>query len=150
MKLTREQSRKLLQERGIWVTNACDKCGQLLGAVRFTPRGEPGEWCSAACREGINTGRTQVAETAACCEGCGTSLHGKRGGAKFCSDTCRKRSKKARTREKAQNIPETHIQNSGLMEVTNSESTNTLTPPAESLETARNRNPQFEAGVSPR
>ena len=52
MKLTKEQSQKLLRERGIWVTEACDKCGQLLGAVRYTRRGEPGEWCSDVCRDG--------------------------------------------------------------------------------------------------
>jgi hypothetical protein len=53
MKLTKEQSQRLSRERGIWVTNACDKCGKLLGAVRWTQKGEPGEWCSAACRDGI-------------------------------------------------------------------------------------------------
>jgi hypothetical protein len=53
MKLTREQSRKLLQERGIWVTEACDKCGQLLGAIRWTRKDEDGEWCSAECRDGV-------------------------------------------------------------------------------------------------
>jgi hypothetical protein len=53
MRLTREQSEKLLRERGIWITEACDKCGKLLGAVRWTRRGEPGEWCSAECRDGI-------------------------------------------------------------------------------------------------
>jgi hypothetical protein len=53
MKLTREQSQKLVKERGIWITNACDKCGRLLGAVRWTRRGEPGEWCSAECRDGV-------------------------------------------------------------------------------------------------
>ena len=47
MKLTREQVQKLLQDRGIWVTNACDTCGQLLGAVRWTCKGESGEWCSS-------------------------------------------------------------------------------------------------------
>jgi len=52
MKLTKEQSQKLLHERGIWVTEACDKCGQLLGAVRYTRRSEPGEWCSELCRDG--------------------------------------------------------------------------------------------------
>src|SRR5580692_10923044 len=59
MKLTREQSQKLLQERGIWITNACDKCGQLLGAVRWTRKGEPGEWCSAECRDGVKA-KTKV------------------------------------------------------------------------------------------
>lgn len=53
MKLTREQSQKLLHERGIWITNACDKCGQLLGAVRWTRKDEDGEWCSAECRDGV-------------------------------------------------------------------------------------------------
>jgi len=58
MKLTVEQSRKLLAEHGCYVTEACDKCGQLLGAVRYTRRGEPGEWCSELCRNGAE----QVAE----------------------------------------------------------------------------------------
>jgi hypothetical protein len=53
MKLTRDQSQKLLHERGIWITNACDKCGQLLGAVRWTRRNEEGEWCSPECRDGV-------------------------------------------------------------------------------------------------
>ena len=57
MKLSKKQTQKLLRERGIWVTNACDKCGQLLGAVRWTRRGEPGEWCSAECRDGIKMER---------------------------------------------------------------------------------------------
>jgi hypothetical protein len=61
MKLTREQSQKLLRERAIWITNACDKCGQLLGAVRWTRRGEAGEWCSAECRDGIKTERSTSA-----------------------------------------------------------------------------------------
>ena len=56
MKLTKEQSQKLLRERGIWVTEACDKCGRLLGSVRYTRRGEPGEWCSESCRDGVDAG----------------------------------------------------------------------------------------------
>ncbi|MGH9690187.1 MAG: hypothetical protein ACRD4C_03655 [Candidatus Acidiferrales bacterium] len=58
MKLTREQSQKFLNERGIWITEACDKCGRLLGSVRWTRKGEPGEWCSAACRDGVKAERT--------------------------------------------------------------------------------------------
>lgn len=61
MRLIREQSQKLLQEHGISVTNACDRCGQLLGAVRWTRRGELGEWCSAACRDGIKAERPTAA-----------------------------------------------------------------------------------------
>jgi hypothetical protein len=57
MKLTKEQSQKLLRERGIWITAACDRCRQLLGAVRWTTKGEPGEWCSAACRDGVKAER---------------------------------------------------------------------------------------------
>jgi hypothetical protein len=64
MKLTREQSQKLLHERGIWITNACNKCGQLLGAVRWTLRSEPGEWCSLACRDGIKVERQTCASAA--------------------------------------------------------------------------------------
>jgi hypothetical protein len=61
MKLTKKRSQKLLQERGVWVTNACDKCGQLFGAVRWTGKGEPGEWCSAECRDGIKSERSTSA-----------------------------------------------------------------------------------------
>jgi hypothetical protein len=40
MRLTREQSQKLLRERGVWITEACDKCGKLLGSVRFVGHAE--------------------------------------------------------------------------------------------------------------
>ena len=60
MHLTVEQSRKALAEHGCYVTEACDKCGKLLGCVRYTRRGEPGEWCSDLCRDGAE----QVAERA--------------------------------------------------------------------------------------
>ena len=52
MKLARGQSQELLRERGIWITEACDQCGKLLGSVRWTRRGELGEWCSRECRYG--------------------------------------------------------------------------------------------------
>jgi len=65
MKLTQEQSQKLLRERGIWITEACDRCGKLLGSVRWTRKGEPGEWCSAACRDGI---KKPVSQSRTCLE----------------------------------------------------------------------------------
>ncbi len=52
MRLTEAQIRALLAKHGVYITEACDKCGQLLGHVRFTIYGEPGEWCSRLCRDG--------------------------------------------------------------------------------------------------
>ena len=59
MRLTTAQSEQLLERHGIWVTAACDECGKLLGAVRWTRRGEPGEWCSALCRDGVKAERAR-------------------------------------------------------------------------------------------
>lgn len=50
MMLREELRRRLLEERGIYVTEACDKCGQLLGPVRSTRKGDSGVWCSRECR----------------------------------------------------------------------------------------------------
>jgi ssDNA-binding Zn-finger/Zn-ribbon topoisomerase 1 len=63
MKLTREQSRRLLQERGIWITEACDRCGQLLGSVRWTRKGEPGSGTRNR-RDGVNVSTPKLAATA--------------------------------------------------------------------------------------
>jgi hypothetical protein len=40
MKLASEQAQKLLCDLGIWATDACDKCGQLLGSIRWMRGGE--------------------------------------------------------------------------------------------------------------
>lgn len=48
--LTVQQSHELLAKHGCYVTEACDKCGQLLGPVRYTRKGEEGMWCSRECR----------------------------------------------------------------------------------------------------
>ncbi len=50
MILREELRRRLLADRGILAREACDRCGQVLGAVRYTRRGELGAWCSRACR----------------------------------------------------------------------------------------------------
>lgn len=50
MLLLKELRRRLLEDRGITAVEACDKCGQLLGAIRFTRKNEPGVWCSRECR----------------------------------------------------------------------------------------------------
>jgi len=48
--LREELRRRLLEDRGIYVKEPCDTCGHLLGPVRYTRRGEPGEWGSRECR----------------------------------------------------------------------------------------------------
>jgi hypothetical protein len=55
MKLTEEQSRELLRRTGNYLKEACDRCGKPLAEVRYTCRGEPGEFCSALCRDGEAT-----------------------------------------------------------------------------------------------
>src|SRR5262249_38633828 len=50
MHLTGEQSRKLLEKYGVLVDSVCDRCGQILGPVRFTRQGQSSEWCSRECR----------------------------------------------------------------------------------------------------
>ena len=52
MKLTTEQAYQALVKHGCFLTAACDKCGKLLAELRFTRKGEPGEWCSRECRDG--------------------------------------------------------------------------------------------------
>ena len=53
MRITEEQSRLLLAKHGVYVTEVCDKCGKILGHVRFTRYGEPGAWCCRECRDGV-------------------------------------------------------------------------------------------------
>lgn len=53
MPITEEQSRTLLAKYGVYVTEVCDKCGKILGHVRFTRYGEPGAWCCRECRDGV-------------------------------------------------------------------------------------------------
>ena len=50
MMLRSELRRRLLEARGVAVREACDRCGQLLGAIRFTRKDDVGVWCSPQCR----------------------------------------------------------------------------------------------------
>ena len=103
MKLTETQSREVLAKHGTYVMAACDKCGEILGPVRFTRYGQAGEWCSKRCRDGFE-------RKPGICLGCGVPLIGMRKGAIFCSDVCRKRWRV----EALRNIAERTVQNSGL------------------------------------
>jgi hypothetical protein len=46
MQLTTQQSHVLFEKHGCYVTEVCDKCGQVLGPVRFKLKGGSGVWCS--------------------------------------------------------------------------------------------------------
>jgi hypothetical protein len=84
MKLFGELRSRLQEERGNYVTEACDRCGQLLGPVCFTRKVEPGVWCSRQCRDGADA---QVPGT---CKTCKARLpEGKRRGAMYCDDACK-------------------------------------------------------------
>ena len=50
MHLTTAQSYELVAKHGVYACDICEKCAVVLGAVRFTLKGEPGEWCSRECR----------------------------------------------------------------------------------------------------
>lgn len=53
MRLTEDQSRELLKKYGICANEVCDACGKILGHVRFTRKGQLGEWCARLCRDGV-------------------------------------------------------------------------------------------------
>jgi hypothetical protein len=50
MQLTVTQRCELLERHQIFAREICDKCGVVLGAVRFTRKDESGVWCSRECR----------------------------------------------------------------------------------------------------
>ena len=50
MLLTIQQGYELLANYGCFARETCDKCGIVLGAVRFTRKDESGVWCSCKCR----------------------------------------------------------------------------------------------------
>jgi len=106
MQLTEAQSREFLQTHGVYVAEVCDRCGQILGHVRYTRRNESGEWCSRACRDGVD-------RNPGLCRGCGTSLEGKRRRAIYCDRTCRMRTVRKQVRNST-NIVNTPIQKAGV------------------------------------
>ena len=80
---------RLRDEHGIYAAEACDRCGQILGAVRFTRSGDAGVWCSRRCRDGADAKEPKT------CQYCRAKLpEGKRRGAVFCDDACRKASRR--------------------------------------------------------
>jgi hypothetical protein len=103
MRITAEQQKILLAKCGICVNESCDRCHKILAHVRWTRKDMPETYCSRLCRDGVERAKGR-------CDGCGVDLAGKRRGARWCSDSCRMRS---RVKDSANN-PKATIQNIGL------------------------------------
>jgi hypothetical protein len=106
MQKNQKQAREAWRTHGVYLTEACDACGRLLGPVRFTHRGGSGVWCSRACRDGVD-------HSPIVCRGCGSSLIGKRKDSMYCHRTCRMRAVRKQVQDSA-NIVNTPIQNTGV------------------------------------
>jgi hypothetical protein len=91
MEISAELQRPL-RERGVYVTEACDRCGRVLGSVRYTKAGVSGVWCSRQCRDGAHT------HAPGTCRACRARLpEGKRRGAKYCDDACKQAAHRSKT-----------------------------------------------------
>lgn len=106
MNLSTDCSQMLLKRFGCYANESCDKCGRLLGPVRYTRSGENGAWCSRECRDG------KEAHPPGTCIVCGASLSGLRRGTRFCSDVCRKREN--RKSQTCQNSRDQRLKTLGL------------------------------------
>ena len=58
MLLTIQQGYELLANYGCFAREICDKCGVVLGAVRFTRYGESEAYCSRECRGDADSSAT--------------------------------------------------------------------------------------------
>ena len=89
------QELSYVRDQGLYVREKCDSCKAILNrSVRYTIAEKAEVYCSAKCRDGVffedqlerkkrsNPGR---------CANCGGPLQGKRRGALYCDDICRKR-----------------------------------------------------------
>jgi|SRR5579864_4400089 len=95
MKLTSTEL-AYVRSQGLYVTESCDGCcGRLLNqAVRYTIAGKPEVYCSAACREVAffaNRLEAKKHSSPGRCVNCGAKLEGKRRGALYCDELCKKR-----------------------------------------------------------
>ena len=94
MKLTTAEL-AYVRSQGLYVTEKCDGCGKLLNeTLRYTIAGKPEVYCSAGCRDLAFFGDTREAKkrsTPGKCVYCGANLEGKRRGALYCDENCKKR-----------------------------------------------------------
>jgi len=94
MKLTAAEL-AFVRAQGLYVTEKCDGGGRLLNQTfRYTIAGKPEAYCSAACRDLVFFGDRREARkhsTPGKCAYCGATLVGKRRGALYCDEVCKKR-----------------------------------------------------------
>jgi Fe-S-cluster-containing dehydrogenase component len=106
----KDQELAYVRSQGLYITEKCDGCGKLLNqGFRYTIAGKPEVYCSAACRDLAFFGDRQEAKkhtTPGKCVYCGGTLEGKRRGALYCDEICKKRA--ART-GRAQSTAEPEI-----------------------------------------
>jgi len=99
MKLT-AQELAYVGAQGLYVTEKCDGCGRLLNqSFRHTIAGKPEVYCSPACRDLVFFGNCKEAtkhSTPGKCLYCRGSLEGKKRGAHYCDEICKKRWARAR------------------------------------------------------
>ena len=98
MKLTAAEL-AYVRSQGPRVTEKCDGCGKLLNqTVRYTIAGKPEVYCSPICRDNAFFGDRREAKKRATpgrCTYCGATLKGKRRGARYCDEICKKRAARA-------------------------------------------------------
>jgi len=109
MKLTAAELASV-RAQGLYITDKCDGCGKLLNQTfRYTIAGKPEVYCSAGCRDLAFFGDPREAKkhtTPGKCVYCRGTLEGKRRGALYCDEICKKRA--ART-GRAQSTAEPQI-----------------------------------------
>ena len=136
MKLTAAEL-TYVRSQGLYITERCDACGKLLNrSFRYTITGKPEVYCSAGCRDLTFFGNPREAKKHSMpekCLNCGATLEGKRRGALYCDETCKKRAaRKGRTELTAEpQITGTATQsNHGVADVKNVDQGNRITKPS--------------------
>ena len=80
---------------GLFLTEKCDGCGKALNQTfRYTITGRPGVFCSALCRDNAffdDRREARKHSTPGKCAYCRATLEGKRRGALYCDEICKKR-----------------------------------------------------------
>jgi len=139
MNLTTCQSEKLLRERDVWITEACDRCGKLLGAVRWTRRSELGEWCSKECRDGVSVFTHELApapQESARCKRIGARPSGRPKKHRNNAEKCRQYRWRRKDALATRNTPSELTENAQLTETKNGCSVVHPIPPTQPLDLA--------------